>query len=290
LHALLYIFDGLPFWHLAFGIVCHVVYLQHFSKSWPFISLASPTFILSCVLVVVDHFIWFFHFAGVAQEAKRTRAAKYRYSAQPMAKDPPSFLDVATFFAICVWFIPLFLFLSLSANDNVIPSFGKRECEMLLTADSSAPSTPLGGTIDLSGSPQPRSGGSSSSLVKSVLSPILALIPRIGRRGRSDEGLIAPRTPGHMSPARSTDGYTFWGGDAQPNGNVSPPPQMYATSALNTLDSRLQSVAANRSTPPPPHSRTSMSSDHGSGEVPTMSSLSRPAAAVRNRSESKKAD
>jgi len=121
----LFVFDSLPFWYIVFGIVCHLVYLQHFSKSWPFISLTSPTFILSCVLVVVDHFIWFFYFAGVAQEAKKYRAARYRYSAQTSAyKEAPTFLDVATFFAICVWFIPLFLFLSLSANDNVIPSFG----------------------------------------------------------------------------------------------------------------------------------------------------------------------
>lgn len=34
-------------------------------------------------------------------------------------------MDVAAFFAICVWFVPLFLFLSLSANDNALPSFGE---------------------------------------------------------------------------------------------------------------------------------------------------------------------
>lgn len=125
LHALLYVVDGLPFLHIVFSIFCHVVYLQHFSSgSWPYISLTSPVFILSCLLVVADHFLWFFHFAGIAQEAKRQRAARYRYSQQAV-KDAPSFMDVAAFFAVCVWFIPLFLFLSLSANDNVIPSFGE---------------------------------------------------------------------------------------------------------------------------------------------------------------------
>lgn len=124
LHALLFITDGLPFLLIAFSILCHVVYLQHFSKStWPFISLSSPVFALSCVLVVADHFLWFFHFTNVAQDAKRARAARYRYS-QNSTKEPPTFMDVAAFFALCVWFIPLFLFLSLSANDNVIPSFG----------------------------------------------------------------------------------------------------------------------------------------------------------------------
>lgn len=124
LHALLYFTDGLPFWHVVFGAFCQVVYLQHFSASWPYISLTSGTFLLSCVLVVCDHFMWFFHFAHVAQEAKRSRAARYRYHAHPI-KEAPTFMEVASFFAICVWFIPLFLFLSLSANDNVIPSFGE---------------------------------------------------------------------------------------------------------------------------------------------------------------------
>lgn len=126
LHALLYITDGLPFWHTVFSIFCLIVYLQHFSSSWPLISLTSPAFILSCVVVIVDHFIWFFHFSNVVQEAKKHRAARYRYSAHATNyREPPTFMDIATFFAVCVWFIPLFLFLSLSANDYVIPSFGE---------------------------------------------------------------------------------------------------------------------------------------------------------------------
>jgi Transmembrane adaptor Erv26 len=34
----------------------------------------------------------------------------------------PGFADIATFFAICVWLAPLFLFLSLSAADNTLPT------------------------------------------------------------------------------------------------------------------------------------------------------------------------
>lgn len=128
LHALLYITDSLPFLPLLFSIIAHLVYLQNFSSSWPFISLTSPKFLLSCVLVVADHFIWFFHFAAVAQDAKRYRPTKHRYGGGSLksssSNEPPTFMDVAAFFAICVWFVPLFLFLSLSANDNVLPSSG----------------------------------------------------------------------------------------------------------------------------------------------------------------------
>ncbi|GMK54242.1 hypothetical protein CspeluHIS016_0108280 [Cutaneotrichosporon spelunceum] len=202
LHALLYVFDGLPFLHIVFSILCHVVYLQHFSAaSWPFISLSSPVFILSCIMVVADHFLWFFYFARVAQEAKRTRSARYRYS-QQATRDAPSFMDVAVFFASCVWFIPLFLFLSLSANDNVIPSF-----------DSSAPPSPMGSTVDLTQTVDqpstPRRRLMGASLVKTVLTPIVNLLPS-GRR--SNHGIIAPPTPRAHSPAPAAhQGYSPWG-------------------------------------------------------------------------------
>lgn len=38
-----------------------------------------------------------------------------------MAHPVPNFGEIATFFGICVWLAPLFLFLSLSANDNALP-------------------------------------------------------------------------------------------------------------------------------------------------------------------------
>ncbi|ODN73818.1 hypothetical protein L202_07345 [Cryptococcus amylolentus CBS 6039] len=222
LHVVLYFTDALPFYHTLFSILCHFIYLSNFSASWPFISLTSPRFILSCILVVADHFIWFFHFAAVAQEAKKYRGPKYRYgqNARPASdKESPSFGDVAAFFAICVWFVPLYLFLSLSANDNALPSF-----------DHSAPPSPSSSQdpyINLSSpgpgahSALPRSSKSKSptSLVKSALIPILSILPSIGSRSsrRRSEGLIAPRTPTRGSPLPSPgikpQAYYPWGSD-----------------------------------------------------------------------------
>ena len=124
LHLLLAITDGLPIPQIIFSIACHVVYLQNFSATWPYISLTSLKFIASCILVVADHFMWFFYFAAKAQEAKRYRKPTYRYGGKMKEDGGLAFMDVAAFFAICVWFVPLFLFLSLSANDNALPSFG----------------------------------------------------------------------------------------------------------------------------------------------------------------------
>jgi hypothetical protein len=38
-----------------------------------------------------------------------------------------SFMSIASFFGICVWLIPFVYFISLSANDNALPSFDKSQ-------------------------------------------------------------------------------------------------------------------------------------------------------------------
>lgn len=103
-------------------------------------------------------------------------------------------------------------------------------------AVASAPPSPSGGiSVDLS-SPalgphgHLRRSGSSvfprTSLVKSLLEPIVSLLPRVRRGGRKrdDEGLLAPRTPIRGSPLHSPvpmgmaspsggGGYFPWGSD-----------------------------------------------------------------------------
>jgi len=128
LHIILYFTDSLPLLPTAFSIFSHLIYLQNFSSSWPYISLTSLKFLASCVLVVADHFTWFFHFAQRAQDQKKWKGPKYRYGSASTPKGSgyaageETFMDIAAFFAVCVWFVPLFLFLSLSANDNALPS------------------------------------------------------------------------------------------------------------------------------------------------------------------------
>lgn len=128
--------DGLPFLRLAFSIICHGWY-SLLLKNFPVIELSSPIFLGSCgksfvflffvspanipkiaslftlriyhfffffliALVVIDHFIWFFYFT-----------TNYH-----------PFSEIATFFAFCVWLVPFQYFISLSANEYALPSFG----------------------------------------------------------------------------------------------------------------------------------------------------------------------
>ncbi|KAI8089232.1 transmembrane adaptor Erv26-domain-containing protein [Halteromyces radiatus] len=108
IHFLLCIFDRLPVLQLLFSVFCHGVYSLNL-QTFPFIQLSSLPFISSCVLVFVDHFLWFKYFTRY-----------YR-----------PFMDIASFFGICVWLIPFTYFISLSANDNALPLSDPSAADMI---------------------------------------------------------------------------------------------------------------------------------------------------------------
>jgi hypothetical protein len=106
---------------LTFSTICHVIYPQNFSDTWPAISPTSESFTASCIPLITDHFLWFFHFLHLMHQAYH---AMCQARSGPIVK-PPAFGDMATFFAICVWLTPLFLFLSLGANNSTLPTAGE---------------------------------------------------------------------------------------------------------------------------------------------------------------------
>ncbi|KAH9899713.1 DUF396-domain-containing protein [Cubamyces lactineus] len=187
-HILLYFYDALPLKHILFSIFCHIVYLQNFTPTWPFISLTSPSFIGSCVLVVLDHFMWFFYFARITQEARHRAHRAYR--GPPPPHPIPNFGDIATFFGVCVWLAPLFLFLSLSANDNALP--------VNASGTSSVPTSPTAPT-------RPGLSRSRTSLFKALYDALpIDSLPRLRPRARrrdTSEGIIAPRSPRTAPPS-----------------------------------------------------------------------------------------
>ncbi|KAK5988475.1 Protein SVP26 [Cladobotryum mycophilum] len=114
--AFLWLVDGFPFWASLLGIFSHVVYLGNMRR-FPFVRLSDPLFLLSCLLVLVDHYVWFRYFS-------ESQARAYHRSSYYEAADVPSFTMIASYFGLCVWLVPFALFVSLSAGDNVLPTMG----------------------------------------------------------------------------------------------------------------------------------------------------------------------
>lgn len=113
--VLLFILDGFPFWLTTFSLVSYWVYLQNLHK-FPYVQLTSPIFLVSCVLVIANHLLWFRHFHSPYIPPLEVRL-------KPNYQPPriPSFMEVCAFFGLCVWFVPFALFVSLSAHDNLLP-------------------------------------------------------------------------------------------------------------------------------------------------------------------------
>lgn len=99
IHVCLALFEDLPIMMLICGFLgC----LTHFFllQSFPYFVLTSPTFMASVVLLCVNHYMAFSYFASVYY----------------------SFGEVLGYFTICLWLIPFAFFVSLSANEYVLPT------------------------------------------------------------------------------------------------------------------------------------------------------------------------
>ncbi|KAF2671469.1 DUF396-domain-containing protein [Microthyrium microscopicum] len=118
LQTLLVIIDRFPFKLSVLSVGSHLVYLQNLRR-FPVVKLTDPFFLLSCVLVLTNHFLWFNHFQRPPHDS-----GAFRYNPYDPAQALPSFNEIASFFGLCVWLVPFALFVALSAGENVLPSMG----------------------------------------------------------------------------------------------------------------------------------------------------------------------
>lgn len=117
IHLLLLVFEGFPLKHTLFAIVANVIYLQNLNR-FPHILLSSKTFIASVCCVVCNHLLWYNYLTDP------DIPPYIIYNCNPLYTDRtrPSIAQAASFLILCVWLIPLSLFLCLSAGDMVLPT------------------------------------------------------------------------------------------------------------------------------------------------------------------------
>lgn len=116
-HVLLWLFDGLPFLKTVYSISLNVVYLQTM-KQFPLVDLTSAPFIIGCIGAVLNHFLWARHF----YDPDLPPYSVYDHIPTFKGETLPPFREIASFFGLLVWAVPLTLFISLSAGDNVLPT------------------------------------------------------------------------------------------------------------------------------------------------------------------------
>ncbi|MCJ1366938.1 erv26 super protein [Acarospora aff. strigata] len=125
IHLLLTLIDGFPFLLSLLSVGSHVVYAGNLRR-FPIVRLGDPLFILSCILVLLNHYLLFRHFSHPASYPSSYYPPR-ALSSRSAYNDPgtsPTFTEIAAYFGICVWLVPFSLFVSLSAGENVLPSMG----------------------------------------------------------------------------------------------------------------------------------------------------------------------
>jgi len=111
IYVCLFLFEDLPILMITCGAVGQVMHLL-LLRSFPFFVLTSIPFILGAVLIIVNHYLAFSHFSTVY----------YPFS------------EVLAYFTVCLWVVPFAFLVSLSANENVLPTIS--ETRPLLSGDT----------------------------------------------------------------------------------------------------------------------------------------------------------
>ena len=141
--GLLWLVDGFPLTLTVLGVISHAVYATNLRR-FPIVKLTDPLFVLSCLLVLVNHWVWFQYFSKpepFGSPAGRGRGGSWgssTWDGYQSYVSQPSFTEIASYFGLCVWLVPFALFVSLSAGENVLPSMGSEYA----TGERSTPTTP----------------------------------------------------------------------------------------------------------------------------------------------------
>uniref|UniRef100_T1JH68 Protein TEX261 n=1 Tax=Strigamia maritima TaxID=126957 RepID=T1JH68_STRMM len=107
----LFLFEDLPVSLVICGAFSQVMHLL-ILRTFPYFVLTSIPFIVASILLIVNHYLAFSYFSQVY----------YPFS------------EVMAFFTVCVWIVPFAFFVSLSANENILPTYS--ESKPLLSDDN----------------------------------------------------------------------------------------------------------------------------------------------------------
>ena len=100
----LLVIDRLPFLCCGLSIAALCAY-NSLLRRFPFIEMSSPEFLASVALLIANHFAWMRHFRGDDH---------VYYSMEYLLG----------FFLMVVWIVPFGFFISLAANESVLPGSG----------------------------------------------------------------------------------------------------------------------------------------------------------------------
>jgi len=179
IQTLLLVVDRLPWLPSLVSIASHAIYLQNLRR-FPVVKLTDPIFVSSCVLVLVNHWLWFRHFSKPPDFNNYNPGRGGRYEYYNPVSTAPNFTEIASFFGLMVWLVPFALFVSLSAGENVLPSMGSEYATGAGSSFTSPGLEPNSGGLDGVRRGRKRSGTQSQGMAKAAVNGVTEWIGETG--------------------------------------------------------------------------------------------------------------
>ncbi|XP_013791603.1 protein TEX261-like [Limulus polyphemus] len=111
IYGCLFLFEDLPLSLIIWGVASQVAHL-FMLRTFPFFVLTSAPLVITVVLVFYNHYLAFNYFGSVYHP----------------------FSEVLAYFTLCLWIVPFAFFISLSANENILPTVS--ESKPIVSEDS----------------------------------------------------------------------------------------------------------------------------------------------------------
>ncbi|XP_050359760.1 protein TEX261 [Nymphalis io] len=104
IHVGLILFEDIPFYLNVIGLFQQLLY-GLLLKDFPVVRVSSVPFVTAVLNLILHHYLAIKYFGSVYY----------------------AFSEVLAYFTLCLWIVPFALFVSLSANDYVLPTTGERQ-------------------------------------------------------------------------------------------------------------------------------------------------------------------
>ena len=106
--------------HTAVNTMIIIFVFSGLLRGFPMIDLSSPNFILSLIMLTINHVLAFGHFGEVSPIF--WCLSDFYPEIESFFQEYHPFHDVLAYFTLCVWLVPFTFFVSLSAGENVLPT------------------------------------------------------------------------------------------------------------------------------------------------------------------------
>lgn len=114
IYILFIVTENFSYSMIIFGIVAQLSHLL-ILRTFPEVKIVSMEFLAAFILIFVNHYLAYAHFQELYY----------------------SLSEILGYFTLCLWLVPFSLFVSLSANDQVLPTFQENDNDVVTNYFSS---------------------------------------------------------------------------------------------------------------------------------------------------------